>query len=219
MERERQGAYHESEPAKFDAVVALGKNWRLPIDGSRIHLSIESKMTAIAAGQMFVDGKTNEIIFSTGHTAGLDKETRQLYPTEAEEMKRFMRIFFSEDQIPESAIRTEIVSFDTAGNAEKVKKIIGDEKLRKVAVLTIGSHKLRSKKLFANFGIPVTAIASQDVLKGRNPHYEKFLHDYAWSARHTKELLKETALNTLLFVDPKGEKLRLATKRSRDREG
>ena len=217
VETDTHTAEEQQPQEKFDAIIALGKNWRLPIEGSRIYLSIESKITAIAAGQMYVDGRAGGIIFSTGQTAGINKEIGQPYPTEAEEMKRFMRIYFNEDQIPESAIKTEAISFDTAGNAEEVKKILEDEKLKKVAVLTIGSHKRRSGKIFANYGVSVTAIASQDVLKNRNGHYDKFLNEYAWSTRHAKELLKETILNTLLFVDPKGEKLRAVTTKSRNR--
>lgn len=158
MEKEKYGISENDKP-RFDAVVALGKNWRRNLSGVtrqefthlvrdesgkplidwennpltnksyRIYLSLESKMTALAAGQMYVEGKAGKIIFSTGETAGKDPEGNP-YPTEAEEMKRFMRIFFPKDVIPESAIELESQSFDTAGNAEEVKKCFKKKEFR-----------------------------------------------------------------------------------------
>lgn len=217
----------EERSRKFDAVIALGKNWRLPIGKDNTHplggspqidLSIESKMTALAAGQMYVDGCTNKIIFSTGQTAGKDKQGNY-YPTEAEEMKRFMRIFFPENEIPESAIETQTKSFDTAGDAEEDKKILEREDIKNVALLSVGSHLWRSKRLFENYGVRIKkAIASQDILKGRNPHYDKLIQDYFWSTRHLKEIIKETIGVGLVYtIDPKGERLRKATIKTRNR--
>src|ERR1035437_5834978 len=197
---------HEHQP-EFGAVIALGKNWRLPITGGpRIDLSLESKMTALAAGQMYKDGKVGKIIFSTGKTAGKDSNGND-YPTEAAEMNRFMRIFFPLDEIPVEDVIVEAESFDTAGNAQEVKQILQKENIKNPALLTVGFHLPRSKKLFANYGVGIRkAFSSEDVLKGRNPHYEKFLSDYFWSTRHIKELGKESIGVGLVYtIDPKGE--------------
>ncbi len=205
---------------EFGAVIALGKNWRLPITGGpRIDLSLESKMTALAAGQMYRDGKVGKIIFSTGKTAGKNSEGND-YPTEAEEMRRFMRIFFPIDEIPEEDVIVEAESFDTAGNAQEVRHILLKENIKNPALLTVGFHLPRSKKLFANYDVSIKkAFSSEDVLKGRNPHYKKFLSDYFWSKRHIKEIAKETIGVGLVYtIDPKGERLRRITTKTRNRE-
>lgn len=41
----------------LDAVVVLGKNWEFPIEGKRISLSLESKLTALAAAELYVQKK------------------------------------------------------------------------------------------------------------------------------------------------------------------
>lgn len=204
---------------EYDAVIALGKNWRLPIEGKRIYLSIESKMTALAAAELYISGQVGKIIFSTGETAGRDSGGNY-YSTEAEEMKRFMRIFFTEDEIPENVIELETNSFDTAGNAEEVGKILQKEKLRKLALVTVGTHLPRAKKLFADYKVPIAkSFSSEGVLRQRNPHYEKFLHEYFWSTRHLKEVGKEAIGVGLAYtVDPKGKLLRRITRETRQRE-
>jgi uncharacterized SAM-binding protein YcdF (DUF218 family) len=216
-ELDGQPSTSEVEKPQFDAIVALGKNWRLPV-GPRIQLSIESKMTVLAAGQMYADGKVGKIIFSTGETAGKNLQGHT-YPAEADQMKKFLRRFFSEEQIPDAAIELENHSFDTAGNAEEVRTIINDLHLQKVALLTVGFHLPRSMRLFKSYGVNVDqGLSSEQILEARSSHYQGFLDEYHQSDRYKNLTSTERKVNAISIIDRKGKLIRLITKRSRHRE-
>lgn len=232
LETEHHPEVAEIEPRKFGAIVALGKNWRLPVTGGpRIDLSIESKMTALAAAEMYRAGLANKIIFSTGKTAGKDAQGNE-YPTEAEAMYKFMRIFFSPEEIQDSAVILETTSFDTAGNAEEVKKIMQEKRIDNIALLTVGYHLPRAKRLFKNYGINVKkAFRSEKVLAEKRPRYANFYNEYLWRRKvlrgHLKPLKdagvilgKEAVASGLAFtVDPLGKGItRKITAKSRHRE-
>jgi uncharacterized SAM-binding protein YcdF (DUF218 family) len=211
-------------PEHFDALVVLGKNWRAypPTNDSgefKLRLSIESKMSALAAGEMFRAGLINEIIFSSGKTAGRN------YPSEAMAMKDFMLSKFPD--IPDVAIVLEETSIDTPQNAEEVAKIINaDPRLKKIALMTIKSHMLRSVRLFKEFGMDVKQFPSEDQLKKRDgkanektgmhsQHYRSFLRAYSKSGRAFKERAVEFILRNLLYIDSKGKIPRILTKKLR----
>lgn len=234
----------ELVPQKFDAVVALGKNWRLPVGtdkthpkggGPRVNLSIESKITTLAAAELYLSGRANKIIFSTGKTAGKDAQGND-YPTEAEAMYEFMRRSVSEEAIPDSDVILETTSFDTAGNAEEVKKILDRENIGKnIAVLTIGYHSFRAGKLFENYGLKTKVLRSEDVLGKANERYSDF-YIKAWRRKLFSEhnldsikavaelgliLLKEAVASGLVLsrIDSMGTGLtRKLTQKSRHRE-
>src|SRR5581483_10374408 len=100
------------------AILAHGKNWELPIppDPSDIRLSIESEMTAEAAGILFTRGVGDLIIFSTGHTAG------SRYPSEASKMREAMYRHFDCAEVPLAQTVLEEDSYDTATNLANVKE-------------------------------------------------------------------------------------------------
>lgn len=202
-------------PSEFDVVIGLGKNWRLPIQGDRIDLSVESKMTALAAAQMVVNGQAARIIYSTGQTAGVNPETGEPYPAEADEMKSFVRRFFSEEELPSSLIRTETTSFDTAGNAEEVKKILNENGLNNPALVTVGYHGDRARTLFNRNGIRSSFFKSEDILAHmRDGRYYRFLKPSVGIM--LKELVARVLVHT---VDRQGTGLtRKITAKSRHRE-
>ncbi len=204
---------------KFDVVIALGKNWRLPIEkNSRIHLSLESKMTTIAAGELYIQGKVNKIIFSTGKTAGKDSEGID-FLSEAEEMKSYLRNYFSIDQIPDEDIILEINSFDTAGNAEEVKKILETEKMERSLLLTVETHLERSQELFENHGVLISnSLSSESVLRQRSKWHELLVEKYHSSKKHRQEKFKEKLGQLLVAtIDSKGKWLRSLTTLTRHR--
>lgn len=200
----------------LDSVVALGKNWEFPVYGKRISLSLESKITALAAAELFIRGDTNSIIFSGGKTAGDDAKGVP-YPSEAEEMKRFMRIFFHKNEISDKAIILEEFSIDTAGNAEEVFKIVNNKKLKKIGLLTVGFHLPRAKEIFKNHGVKIQKFfSSEEILKNKNPYYDRLLSDYYWSSKYFTEVLKETVgLGLVHTIDPKGQIVRKITEKTR----
>ncbi|HEY5220831.1 MAG TPA: YdcF family protein [Candidatus Paceibacterota bacterium] len=213
----------ENEPTKevpdyFDALIVLGKNWRKyppkkESEEFQLQLSLESKMSSLAAGEMFKQGLVNKIIFSGGATAGAE------YPTEAEAMIEYLKEKYPE--IPEGSIMAENASIDTPGNAEQIAEILAnDPALQKIALMTVGFHMPRAEKLFEEFGIETTPFPSEEELKKRSPQYERFVKEYLKSGQVKKEVIKEAILRSLLYVDRRGELLRrLITKKVRHQQG
>ena len=208
----REERAEEKPPDQFQAVIVLGKNWRrYPPKGApedwRLHLSIESKMSALAAGEMHRSGCADTIIFSTGRTAG----TR--WPSEARAMKNFLMQRYA--GIADDAVILEEDSIDTIGNAEEVLKILETLGTEKVALLTVGFHLERSKNIFEKMGIAVVGFSSEEFLCKRSRHYEAFVARFLGSARVKVETVKETILGGILMVDPRGKGLREVTTRLR----
>ena len=196
----------------YDCVIVLGKNWEKypdnePSSVGHIELSVESKITSLAAGEMYSAGLVKKVLFSTGHTAGSN------FPSEAEAMKKFMKDKFTE--IPDKDIILEEKSFDTPSNAREVKKIIKKYGFKKLALLTTRVHMLRADKLFRHFGIKVDDFYSEEETKKISSHYKKFVQKYSKSRRAKAEELKELLLRQFLILDPQGKFLENITKRIR----
>lgn len=209
----------EVEPKTFDVVVALGKNWRLPImKEEQIHLSLESKMTTLAAAYLYLSGRVKNILFSTGHTAGKNMND-QLFPTESNQMYAFLRRYFPESAIPDTAIFLEEHSFDTAGNAEEVNKIVAEQRFKSICVLTVGFHLARSEQVFKNYGVSVSKFfSSQKILQEKDPRYIPFIRKYFWSKRHFREIARESIGFLLVKTfDRRGMFLRKITTQTRNR--
>jgi uncharacterized SAM-binding protein YcdF (DUF218 family) len=190
----------DGEQPKYDIVIALGKNWE---KGNK-KLSLESRMTALAAGKLLADGVAKRAIFSGGYTAG-DK-----MPSEARGMGLHM---FRRSKYKGQAANADLeeASLDTSRNAENVKKgLKGDEK---VLLLSMRYHFPRARRIFKSYGIKADIMYSDRVLKGESPHMDRFLRNYFWSPRHLYEKLKEKLiLNPISWIDRKGKMLRsLAT--------
>lgn len=194
-------------------LVVLGKNWRgypprnRP-EGWRLHLSIESKLSALAAGHFFRSGRTETILIATGKTAGPD------WPSEADAMRRYLMRRFPD--IPETAVLLEDASIDTAENAELVAHALRASSPRPITLLTVGFHLPRSLKLFSTYRIAVArGIAAEDMVAQRSPRHRTFIAGYLKSQRVRRERAKEALLRLLLLVDPKAAIPRLLTRRRR----
>ena len=191
-------------------LVVLGKNWRgypprnTP-PGWRLHLSLESKMTALAAGHLARSGRADAMLLSGGRTAGPD------WPSEAEAMRAYIRKKFPD--VPDQAILLEESSIDTAENAELIRTMTQDRAPRRITLLTIGFHLPRSLAIFPIHGLPIEhGIASEDVLAERSPRHRAFILKYEKSPRVVAERAKEALLRLLLLVDPKAKIPRLLTR-------
>jgi uncharacterized SAM-binding protein YcdF (DUF218 family) len=191
----------EELPDHFDAVVVLGKNWReYPKNDSNqsdLKLSIESKMSALAGAEMVRIGLTDKIILPTGKTAGPD------FPSEGEAMRDY--ILHKYEKIKAESILVGVESKDTHGDAEEVLKIIEQNQLKSLALLTVDFHLDRSKKIFENHGISAYPFTSEELLLQRAPHYQKFIADFQKSSRVKSEEIKEWLLKHFLILDPKGK--------------
>lgn len=196
----------------FEALVVLGKNWNqqrineanqthLYRDEPEFLLSRDSILSTIAAAELYIQGKTKRIIFSTG-------QTLEGLPSEAKAMRDHLRKFYVEEEIPDDAITLEDISIDTAGNAEHTARLLEGIDPKDVGLLTVGYHGKRSKRLFRNFGINIpdeNVLASEKILglEGGDPQRT--------TAKSIREHAVETGLNTLLYVDPYGKGLRRIT--------
>jgi uncharacterized SAM-binding protein YcdF (DUF218 family) len=209
----------ERIPEHFDALVVLGKNWRQypphptaeQSESFNLRLSIESKISALAAGEMFESGLIDKIIFSGGKTAG------KQYPSEAEEMMKYMKEKYPD--IADELVLLEKESIDTADNAERIAELLKENPtLHKIALMTVGFHLARAEKLFEEFGIETTGFPSEEELKKRSPHYEQFVTSYLKSGRVKFKERKEAIVRGLLSIDTRGKLLRKVTTKIRHSE-
>lgn len=175
-------------PQELDALIVLGNNIGMgwapnDIKAQRFHLSPRSRINVLATGILFKAGISDRIIFSSGKTAGKDT------PSEAEAMKRhLLRIFPS---IPEQVITLEEDSLNTYTNAQEVRRIMEQQGLKEVGLVSTGSHLKRAAYLFKQAGIsfdPHNILASEEILRERRPGYvERYLKSDSVSKESAKE--------------------------------
>lgn len=202
MEHLRSLDTNEATDQPVDALVVLGKNWHQrwkiwgkPQEGTTVRLSEDSMRSTIAGAELYLQGKAEKIIFSTGHTIG------EAYPAEAEAMKMYLRNFYTEEEIPEEDILVEDRSPDTPGNAAEVKKVAKENGLESLEVVTVDYHLPRAITLFENQGLHVTrATSAESVLEERG-----FALQERSKLKKVKEHSLEFALRQLLKIDPNGE--------------
>jgi uncharacterized SAM-binding protein YcdF (DUF218 family) len=222
-------------PEKFDALIVLGGGFRknLASDAKEFpqrHLSLESKIRAIGAAEMYLEGKIGVIIITGGLTG---KGKGENLPSEAMAMKNF--ILEKYPQIPENAIILEDKAVDTPNNAVGVEKIISNKELYGIehyALLTSSTHMDRANRVFEANGLeadlfPAEAYAKEraDTIKGTipidisgeiqedptefksNEHYQRLMDRYAHSPRVLMQKVMENfyqMLITLKVINPRG---------------
>lgn len=193
---------------KIDALIVLGNIWKPSADTKKErghHLSIESKMRTLAAGEMFRVGLIKKIIFSGGKTAG------KKWSSEAESMAKYLKKKFPE--IPDEIIIIEQESFTTLENVEKVKEILEKYGINKIAFITNGFHLKRSQIIFENEGLKAQGFITEEFLQKRTSvirdsksqmsNYKKFIEKYLGSKTQKWNNIKEAILRNLLVVDTK----------------
>lgn len=154
-----------------NAVVVLGEWFEMNKDGKAIP-SLESKMRAIGALELFEKGKAKKIIISgSGRRKGVSAET-----TVADVMKEYL----VSRGIPENAIVTEGTSMNTAEGLENVLALLDKEDIKKILLETNEYHLPRARQLFENIlkkhGLDIDladSISAEELLKERSPHYDK----------------------------------------------
>ncbi len=181
---------------KFDTIVALGKNWKkYPPKGSsdfNLELSEESKITVLAAGELYLTKVAPMIIFSSGKTAG------QRFPSEASKMYEYMKSKYPE--IPDDGVVLEERSLTTFENAKEVKSLMRAMNRNTAALLTIGFHLPRAVKVFRDHRMDVSGFASERVLTENSEKYKAFVGRYLSSRSHVWEAVKEWLWRSLLFL-------------------
>lgn len=202
---------------EYEVVIALGKNWRKNKPSKRkflnsqnpFPLSPESKLTALAAGELYESGKTDKILFSSGPTLQGYK------PSEAEAMKNYM---LKRYKVSEDDILLEQRSWDTSTNAEYTERILHVQ--QNAGLLSVGFHLKRAERLFGRFGLHTLTIASEEIVAtSRNLSRARFARKYQVSRRRCQQELIESTLSYWQErFDKKGTKLRKLTRALRREE-
>lgn len=184
-------------------IVALGNGLTNLEDGG-LDLTVESKMTALAAIVLYKNKVGEKIIFSGGFT--------EEKGSEAGKMLEFVKSEL--EDIPLSDIILDENSIDTADNAVEVKKILPSES--KFIIVSFGYHLKRAKRIFRNFGLKAHgSFASEDVLKNHSPNHSYIFEKYNWKRKLVKIQREIFCLFLVYTIDPKGKILRVITSKSR----
>lgn len=156
----------------YEAIVVLGKNlgfgWsKDKIRKQREHLAPHGRVNTDAGGILFIEGRTERIIFSSGITVSE-------LPSEAQLMKNHIQRIFPE-KIPDEAIILEEVSKQTRGNAIEIAKVLEREKIdpNNVGLVTMGFHMPRAQRFFREQGLNLDPIPSEEVLLEHFPNFVK----------------------------------------------
>ncbi|MGC9598811.1 MAG: YdcF family protein [Minisyncoccia bacterium] len=189
-----------------DAVVVLGEWFEMNKNGKAVP-SLESKMRAIGALELFERGKVKKIIISgSGHRKGVSTEA-----TVAEAMKEYLL----SRGIPENAVFTEGTSINTAEGLENVLGLLEQEDIRKVLLETNEYHLPRARQLFENIlrkhGLDINlanSVSAEELLKERSPHYEKLTSHFEFPSslknaprEALQKGLREFLRRVLIYVD------------------
>lgn len=206
-------------PEKYDVLFVMGKNWRkYPPKNAKnsknfkLTLSIESKMSALAAGEIYMSGIADKIVFLSGKSAGKN------WPSEGEIMKKFMKKRYP--LIPDEVIFIKENSVDTASDVYNGVMYAHRTNLKNNAVLTISYHLPRCLKLFQNYWLTtrIHGLISEKEIKTRSRHYTTFVKKYSESRRIKIEQIKEAILKIIFLLDKKGKILRFITQKIRNNE-
>ncbi len=197
-------------PDKLDAVIVLGKNWReLPPNDAGFewqtnYLSRESRLSALAAGELWRQGKVEKIIITGGKTGGnkrLNATTSESL-SEAGMMAQFLLKTYT-DLSPEQVV-VEDAAIDTSENAELVKALLKKHDLKQVGLLTVGFHLPRALQLFKTHGIEARGLVSEEEVVTRSKHHAAWAKGYPESRGVKLEQVREFLARQLLVIDPKG---------------
>lgn len=189
-----------------DAVVVLGQGMKLNERGEPVP-SLESKMRAIAALELFGQGKVNKIILS-------GNARRKGYPANVT-IAGLMKQYLIERGIPEEAVVTETGSKNTAENLENSLKIIESEGLKKILFETNEYHIPRARQLLNNIlekhGLHLdeaSFVSAEKLLKERSEHYDELVSHYEFPdslkkapTETLKKILREFLRKMLIYID------------------
>ena len=183
---------------QHDVLIALGKNWE---KGSS-NLSIESKITALAAGLIMRHNLSKTLILSGGHTLN------PFHISEAEAMYEVLHGAFPE--VAEEKICFDNYFLTTTGNAINSNVICSEaRKIKKdldIALLTVGYHIPRAGTVFGIEGLDISAHYSSEGILSISPDisHQKMVLGFLSSEEHIKDRRQEAILQAAMVLDRKG---------------
>jgi uncharacterized SAM-binding protein YcdF (DUF218 family) len=195
-----------TEGGKLDAIVVLSGDWKkLKKNGDRA--STESRLRAIAVGELYRAGVSDNIII-TGGVA--DSQSRTI----AEEMQRYLLTHFKD--IPVEAVVLEEAARSTRENAQKVKEMLDRTGVQNIGVLTSRTHLKRAERIFRHFGMNVEQeFIAEDIVKERknskgelSERHARFIQDYESKSPSVKSGKKrELFLKITRALGDKGDRV------------
>ena len=197
-----------TEGGKLEAIVVLSSDWKeLKNKSLGKRASVESRLRAIAAGELYIAGISDKIIITGGV---VDSQSRTI----AEEMQRYLLTHFKD--IPPEAVVLEEAARSTRENAQKVKEMLEGTGVQNIGLLTSRTHLKRAERVFRHFGMNVEQefIAEEIVKKRKNSKGElskrhaRFIQDYESKSPSVKSAIKrERFLKITRALGDKGDKI------------
>lgn len=202
-------------PVASDGLIVLGKNFGIEYGFARIkedpwNLSLDSRITALAAGILIHDAQASEepleVTFTTGRTAGKN------IPPESKAQIAYMLsrpgLLLDPATLDKNHVTAGERGFDTVGDAEEAARVLSTRQYKWLGLLTTGYHGPNALKVFESRGVHIDElIASEEVVASRSPGYAAFIEKWASSDRIRREIRKEETRSRVLAVDPKGRSI------------
>lgn len=179
----------------FDAIVVLTAGNQTK--GKRVEPSVHGKMRLIAGAQALREKLAPNLVIIGGKSTG-EKPTAKEYLE-----RKYQKNNGKFSKIPDRSLTTEEDSFNTATNIKALDLIMKNNGWKKVVLITNEYHLLRSTILALNFGINVTPVSAEDLLKQRDPRFGKVIDDVYKKDNMRLIKRKERAGVALLVFDPK----------------
>lgn len=192
---------------KYDAVIVLAKNWEVGPNG-KYRLTLDSKMNALAAAQLFEEKVANQFIICGG-VRPIKSNNGYAPKTESIEMRDYA---IRHSDLKPIDFMIDLHSYDTPSNAEETRRMIGTRQFKKLGLLTTTPHLTRSLEIFDNYGFRCEGISSDDVIARRSDHHKDLVVEVEKSLARQIDYFKETILTPLAFIEPTGKLPRMLTK-------
>jgi len=202
----------ENQEPTFDAVILLtsgfkdNKNPTFSSESGLPQLDLAGKIRALAAGEILSRGEVPKLIITGGRFWGEEN------PSLASETWKYIKAKYPE--IPESSVILLEEAIDTNSNVNNSVRIMKENGIKNVLLLSSGFHLKRAKDYFSEAGIEVfdTRAAEQETAK-RSSRHQKLIEKYQKSFGLKIEQAKEIVLSGIAKIDKKGNLIRdIATK-------
>lgn len=192
---------------RYDAIIVLAKNWEVGPNG-KYRLTLDSKMNALAAAQLFEEKVANHFIICGG-VRPIKSNNGYAPKTESIEMRDYA---IKHSNLKPVDFMIDLNSYDTPSNAEETRRMIGTKQFDKLGLLTTTPHLTRSLEIFDHYGFRCEGISSDDVIARRSNRHKNLVIEVEKSLARQIDYIKETILTPLAFIDANGRLPRMLTR-------
>lgn len=182
---------------KYDGVIIMGRSWsgypfRHKVVRGKLDISVQSKMSCKVAAEMYMSGETKKIIFGTGQSAG------KKWPSEAKAMKDYILKEYPE--IPDGDILTHERNLDTYEELDEDINLAEQNKLNKLALITVDTQLPRCKKYLEDKGKRLDYFSTEGKFEKLGHHYRGLVTRHKKSLGVKYEKVKEAILRGLQYI-------------------